>query len=70
MGLKYHTLAANLSLDPEEVLEQDDPMKYFYSAKLLVEGGDGEAFEGSVMEVQADKIRYVDFYLLVWFLGL
>lgn len=45
------------------MLEQDDPMKYFYSARLLVEGADhahshaGEAFEGSVMEVQADKIR-------------
>jgi len=61
--LTYHTLAANLSLETEDVLEQDDPMKYFYSARLLVEGADhahshaGEAFEGSVMEVQADKIR-------------
>lgn len=65
--LQYHTLGANLSLEAEEVLEQDDPMKYFYSARLIVEGaagesavnGDasGEEFEGSVMEVQADKIR-------------
>lgn len=70
--LQYHTLGANLSLDPDEVLEQDDPMKYFYSVRLIVEGagenghtgtgagtGSGEEFEGSVMEVQADKIRYV-----------
>jgi hypothetical protein len=53
-------------LDNEDVLEQDDPMKYFYSARLIVEGaeldrgaGAGEQFEGSVMEVQADKIRLV-----------
>lgn len=68
--LEYHTLGADLSLEPEEVVEQDDPMKYFYSARLIVEGagegdkggdedGSGEEFEGSVMEVQADKIRYV-----------
>lgn len=67
--LKYHTLGANLSLEAEDVLEQDDPMKYFYSARLIVEGAGGESaangdasgeeFEGSVMEVQADKIRYV-----------
>lgn len=46
------------------MLEVDDPMKYFYSARLIVEGaelerGGGEEFEGSVMEVQADKIRLV-----------
>lgn len=67
--LEYHTLGADLSLEPEEVIEQDDPMKYFYSVRLIVEGagegdkggdgdGSGEEFEGSVMEVQADKIRY------------
>ena len=58
--LEYHPLAANLNLDNEEVLELDDPMKYFYSARLIVEGsewsGTGEEFEGSLMEVQADKI--------------
>jgi len=58
--LEYHPLAANLNLEPEEVLESDDPMKYFYSARLIVEGsewsGTGEEFEGSLMEVQADKI--------------
>jgi bromodomain adjacent to zinc finger domain protein 1A len=58
--LEYHPLAANLNLDNEEVLESDDPMKYFYSARLIVEGsewvGSGEEFEGSLMEVQADKI--------------
>jgi hypothetical protein len=61
--LEYHPLAANLNLDNEEVLENDDPMKYFYSARLIVEGsewsGSGEEFEGSLMEVQADKISYV-----------
>jgi bromodomain adjacent to zinc finger domain protein 1A len=61
--LEYHPLAANLNLEPEEVLENDDPMKYFYSARLIVEGsewsGSGEEFEGSLMEVQADKISYV-----------
>lgn len=65
--LEYHTLGADLSLEAEDVIEQDDPMKYFYSARLIVEGagesgdgeGSGEEFQGSVMEVQADKIRYV-----------
>lgn len=67
--LEYHTLGADLSLESEDVIEQDDPMKYFYSARLIVEGagesakgdgdGSGEEFEGSVMEVQADKIRFV-----------
>jgi len=67
--LEYHPLAANLSLDNEDVLEVDDPMKYFYSARLIVEGaelerGGGEEFEGSVMEVQADKIRLVPLHHL------
>lgn len=48
------------------MLENDDPMKYFYSARLIVEGsewsGSGEEFEGSLMEVQADKISYVFLY--------
>jgi hypothetical protein len=61
-----------LDLDTEDVLEQDDPMKYFYSARLIIEGAElgdegvalngqtgGEEYEGSVMEVQADKIRLV-----------
>lgn len=51
------------------MLEVDDPMKYFYSARLIVEGaelerGRGEEFEGSVMEVQADKIRLVPLHHL------
>ena len=51
------------------MLEVDDPMKYFYSARLIVEGaelerGGGEEFEGSVMEVQADKIRLVPLHRL------
>ena len=48
-----------MNLENEDVLENDDPMKYFYSARLIVEGdsrGSGEEFEGSLMEVQADKI--------------
>jgi hypothetical protein len=66
--MEYHPLAANLNLDNEEVMEGDDPMKYFYSARLIVESdgrGGGEEFEGSLMEVQADKIRLVPslFYL-------
>jgi len=67
--LEYHPLAANLNLEPEEVLESDDPMKYFYSARLIVEGsewsGSGEEFEGSLMEVQADKISYVVLFLFI-----
>lgn len=60
--LEYHPLAANLNLDNEEVMENDDPMKYFYSARLIVEGVNGEGeFEGSLMEVQADKISLVLF---------
>lgn len=67
----YHPYATDLDLDAEVVVERDDPMKYFYQVRLIEEGGDdeasvngssneegkGEEFQGSVMEVQADKIR-------------
>lgn len=65
----YHPYATDLDLEPEVVVERDDPMKYFYQVRLIEEGGDdeaqpsdteegkGEEFQGSVMEVQADKIR-------------
>lgn len=68
---RYHPYATDLDLDPEVVVERDDPMKYFYQVRLIEEGGDtsaptspteegkGEEFQGSVMEVQADKIRWV-----------
>ncbi|WVQ83398.1 hypothetical protein IAT38_005539 [Cryptococcus sp. DSM 104549] len=77
--LDAHHYATDLSLSMEEVIERDDPMKYFYNVRLIQEGGEGgeegaageeggeggegvgpvagaEAFEGSTMEVQADKI--------------
>lgn len=59
--IEYHPLATKLDLDMDEVNESDDPMKYFYSVRLIVDGSmeGGEQFEGSVMEVQADKIRWV-----------
>lgn len=66
-SLTSHPLATNLDLEMDEVNELDDPMKYFYSVRLIEEGATeahmngsatgGEQFEGSTMEVQADKIR-------------
>lgn len=69
----YHSYATDLSMSNEEVVKLDDPMKYFYQVRLIEEGGDttndldgdnlsgdegkGEKWQGSVMEVQADKIR-------------
>ncbi|ORY30989.1 hypothetical protein BCR39DRAFT_100098 [Naematelia encephala] len=75
--LRVHPYAVDLSLEPEEVIERDDPMKYFYIVRLIEEGaeegvaaeyassgqngiedadGEGEKWEGSTMEVQADKL--------------
>ena len=75
----YHPHASDLNLPNEEVLEMDDPMKYFYNVRLIEEGAaegiatdysgangqhsngmeDTEKWQGSTMEVQADKIRWV-----------
>ena len=65
-----HPFATDLSLTAEELEETDDPMRYFYNVRLIEEGAmegaenglanghaeDGEKWEGSVMEVQANKI--------------
>jgi len=69
-GNIFHPYATDLSMSNEDVIKADDPMKYFYQVRLIEEGGDGEGgddsgdevkgdekWEGSVMEVQADKIR-------------
>jgi hypothetical protein len=71
-GSNRHPYAIDLSMSNEEVIKVDDPMKYFYQVRLIEEGGEaadggdgdseeeavkGEKWEGSVMEVQADKIR-------------
>lgn len=63
-GAVFHPYAVDLTMTNEEVTNIDDPMKYFYQVRLIQEGGEdggsgedtGEKFEGSVMEVQADKI--------------
>ena len=68
----FHPFATDLSLSAEELQEKDDPMRYFYNVRLIEEGAsegtaahngmsnghdrNGEKWEGSVMEVQADKI--------------
>ncbi|RXK37512.1 hypothetical protein M231_05233 [Tremella mesenterica] len=36
--LPYHPFAADLTVSLEEVNQQDDPMKYFYSVRLIQEG--------------------------------
>ncbi|CAK9782707.1 hypothetical protein CC85DRAFT_92470 [Cutaneotrichosporon oleaginosum] len=67
-GSPCHPYAMDLNLEPDDVIELDDPMKYFYQVRLIEEGGEGdrngspheregdEKWGGSVMEVQADKI--------------
>ncbi|GMK57836.1 hypothetical protein CspeluHIS016_0406700 [Cutaneotrichosporon spelunceum] len=67
-GSPFHPYAMDLNMEPEDVIEVDDPMKYFYQVRLIEEGGEGEhagspqenegdeKWGGSVMEVQADKI--------------
>lgn len=67
-GSAYHPYATDLNMENDDVIEWDDPMKYFYQVRLIEEGGEGEhagsdnedekgeKWEGSVMEVQADKI--------------
>jgi bromodomain adjacent to zinc finger domain protein 1A len=71
----YHVLASDLDVANEDILRIDDPMGYFYNVRLIegeqspdeanghVEGEDEpEKWEGSVMEVQADKISSVPPY--------
>lgn len=67
-GSSYHPYATDLNMETDDVIELDDPMKYFYQVRLIEEGGEGEhdasdqddkgdeKWDGSVMEVQADKI--------------
>lgn len=68
----FHPFANDLNLSAEELQEKDDPMRYIYNVRLIEEGApegvatdyangnghseDGEKWEGSLMEVQADKI--------------
>ena len=70
--LMYHSSATDLTLSAEAVQKKDDPMRYFYHVRLIEEGApdgipsdhafmsgnheEGAKWEGSVMEVQADKI--------------
>lgn len=67
-GSAFHPYAMDLNMDPDDVIEVDDPMTYFYQVRLIEEGGEGEGdgspqenegdekWSSSVMEVQADKI--------------